>query len=60
MNTDHLLLVSYTENCQEYEGQGQGQRSPETSSKLIKFFSAHQVRKRESMHASGLALKEYQ
>ena len=21
MNTDHLLLVSYTENCQEYEGQ---------------------------------------
>ena len=27
---------------------------------LIKFFSAHQVRKRESMHASGLALKEYQ
>ena len=36
MNTDHLLLVSYTENCQEYEGQAkdrEARRQLKTSSK---------------------------
>ena len=63
MNTDHLLLVSYTQNCQEYEGQAkdrearrQAQNKLENTigvvSKLLSKFSARTEKPKMSKDAT--------